>query len=103
MSRIFDMKRGDTSPALRWAIETAVDLTGASVLFQMRVRRGATVTNATAQIASISPPVLRYNWVSADTATPGTYEGEFRVTYADGTTETFPNRGFITIRIGEDV
>ena len=31
------------------------------------------------------------------------FEAEFRVTFADGSIETFPNAGFIPVRINEDV
>jgi hypothetical protein len=41
--------------------------------------------------------------VGADTNTAGTYYGEVEVTYADNTVETFPNNGYFTIIIKEDL
>ena len=105
MSETFFIKRGDTSPAIRYALEPAdTNLTGAAVRFQMRVRGGVQVLDAgAAVIAAIGTPTVQYDWVPADTATAGQFEAEFRVVYADGTIETFPNCGFITVRIAEDV
>jgi hypothetical protein len=104
MARTFNIKRGDTSPALRFALEPAtINLLGATVAFQMRARRGVILVDAAAVIDTATPPILRYDWASGDTTRAGIYEGEFRVTYSDGSVETFPNRGFISININEDV
>ena len=104
MTQIFNIKRGDTSPAIKFALEPSdITLNGAAVQFQMRVRVGATVIDAPATIDSSSPPIVSYAWAAQDTATPGWYEAEFRVTYFDGSVETFPNRGFINVSINEDV
>lgn len=101
----FFIKRGDTSPALRYALDPAtVDLTGASVLFQWRQRGSATVNSRAASIVTpTGTPTVQHTWQASDTAVAGLFEGEFRVTYAGGAIETFPNLGFIDIRIGEDV
>ncbi|MCF1707871.1 hypothetical protein L0V05_03465 [Tabrizicola sp. J26] len=101
MSGTFYIKRGDTSPALRFALEPAVGLVGASVQFQMRLRGGATIIDAPCNVLDAS--VVEYNWAASDTADDGVYEAEFRVTYADGAIETFPNNGFLTVRIAEDI
>jgi hypothetical protein len=105
----FYIKRGDTSPAIRYALSPAtVDLTGATVRFQMRARRsrgGATVIDAAAVvvIATGTPTVEYAAWQAAETANAGLYEAEFPVTYANGKTETFPNDEFILVKISEDV
>ena len=36
-------------------------------------------------------------------ASVGTYEGEFEVTFADSTIETFPNSGFFSITVTDDL
>ncbi len=101
----FFIKRGDTSPAIRFVLEPATtDLTGASVRFLMRVRGGAQVTDGTAQIvADAGAPTVQYDWAADDTAQAGQFEAEFEVSYPDGAIETFPNAGFIPVRVGEDV
>jgi hypothetical protein len=101
----FTIKRGDSSPAIRYALEPAtVDLTGATVRFQMRVRNGAMVLDALAAIVTeTGTPTVQYGWQTGDTASAGLFEAEFRVTYSNGAVETFPNQGFILIRISDDV
>ena len=105
MRESFSIKRNDTAPAIRYALYPAtVDLTGASVKFQMRPRNGAMVLDVTASIVTATgTPTVEYSWQTGNTATAGVYEAEFRVTYADGKIETFPNVGFIAVRISEDV
>jgi len=101
----FVIKRGDTSPALRFALlPDNVSLAGASVRFQMRPRGGATVVDRPAEIVTaFEPAVVAHLWLRGDTDMPGRYEAEFRVTNMDGTVETFPNLGFIEVFITEDV
>ena len=101
----FTIKRGDTSPAIRYALEPAtVVLTGATVRFQMRARNGAVLMDVAALVVpATGTPTVEYSWQAGDTATAGLYEAEFRVTYADGKIETFPNAGFIQVRVNQDV
>jgi len=101
----FIIKRGDTSPALRFALlPDNVSLAGASVRFQMRLRGGATVIDRPAEIlTAFEPAVVAHIWALGETDTPGRFEAEFRVTYLDGAVETFPNLGFIEVFITEDV
>ena len=100
----FVIKRGDTSPAIRFALKPVTnDIGGSLVQFQMRSRSGVVIVDQPALIVSDLPPVVQYNWVAPDTDTAGVFEAEFRITYADGGIETFPNSGFIPVRIGDDV
>jgi hypothetical protein len=103
MAEMFYLKRGDTSPVLRYALARGVDLTGATVRFQMRPRGGGIFIDSSAVIDNESPPVVRYAWAVGDTETAGTFQAEFVVTYGDGSVETFPNVGFIAVIINEDV
>ena len=101
----FVIKRGDTSPALRFELlPRSVSLAGASVRFQMRPRGGTTIINREARILSVfEPAVVAHLWRPGETDAPGRYEVEFRVLYMDGTVETFPNLGFIEVFVTEDV
>lgn len=105
MTETFYLKRGDTSPSIRISIEPAtITLIGAEVRFQMRERGGGQVIDAPAVIESfIGTPTVRYDWQPADTAAAGLFEAEVRVRYGNGLIETFPNSGFVLIRISEDV
>jgi hypothetical protein len=101
----FFIKQGDTSPAIRFALEPAtINLTGASVRFRMRARNGVTVVDAVAGVVEpTGTPTVAYEWQAADTVTAGLYEAEFEVTYADGKIETFPNTGFIKVRMEPEI
>ena len=100
----FVIKRGDTSPAIRFALKPVTnDIGGSLVQFQMRSRSGVVIVDQPALIVSDLPPVVQFNWRAVDTETAGVFEAEFRITYADGGIETFPNSGFIPVRVGEDV
>jgi hypothetical protein len=105
-TEVFEIKRNDTAPSIRYALEpTTIDLTGASVRFKMKVTGSATqlFDKAAVVITATGTPTVQYNWVSADTSTKGFFDAEFQVTYSDTTIETFPNKGFISVHISEDI
>lgn len=106
MIATFHLKQNDTSPALLYRLDPAVNLAGATVVFNMRPRGGGTVV-VDREAASIEGDpangVVRYDWDAADTAAAGRFEAEFEVTYSDGTVETFPNNDFIVVQIGGDI
>ena len=47
MHNVFVIKRGDTSPALRYLLPADVSLAGAQVAFQMRKHHGEAVIDIT--------------------------------------------------------
>lgn len=106
----FTVKRGDTGPALVYALSpSSVVLSGATVVANMRNRQTGVVKinrkPATIVTASGSPTV-KYAWAAGDLDTAGTYDFEFEVTYLDGTVETFPNSpnpAFITVIVTGDI
>lgn len=100
------MKRGDTLPALRYALDPAtVDLTGAAVTALMRVRNGASValSGATSVVIQTGAPTVEYAWTEADTAVAGLYEFEFEVIFPGGGRMTFPRAGFIQVQMIQDI
>jgi hypothetical protein len=102
MSLRFDIGKGDTSPSLDFVIEPAsISLTGATAIFRWRPANTETWVNSEPAIIATATvtPKLRYEWQAGDTNTPGLYEAQFVVTYADNTTETFPNAALITISV----
>jgi hypothetical protein len=103
----FQIKQNDTSPQIEAVLSdaagTAIDLNGAAVRFHMRRAGGAVVIDAAATIVTAAAGLVRYVWIAGDTATAGSYQAEFEVTYADGTIETFPNAANIQIDILADI
>jgi len=105
MSDTFYIKRGDTSPSIKYALEpTTTDLTGASVLFKMKTDADVVKINrAGVVVTATGTPTVQYNWITGDTADSGYFYAEFQVTYSSGAIETFPNSDFITIQINKDI
>lgn len=104
----FYIKQNDTGPAMLATLQdangNAINLVGASVRFHMRKMHGANpVIDAEATVVTAASGIVRYNWLAADTATVGTYQAEFEVTYADASIETFPNGGYIDVQIIDDI
>ena len=103
------MKHNDTSPAIQIdakdAAGVAKNITGATIKFHMRAK-GASVAkvDAAGSIVAGASGVMKYQWITGDTDTTGTFEGEFEVTYTDSTIETFPNGSrYIRIKIAEEI
>lgn len=106
MSREFKIKQNDTSPALTFTLfPSSVVLTGADVVFNMRDQRGTIIVDRAAStvVTATGTPTVRHIWDASHTKTAGVFQGEFEVTYSDNTVETFPNDGFISIKIVDDI
>lgn len=104
----FYIKQNDTGPSLSAILKdennVPVLLTGATVRFHMRaVDSDQVKVDAVATIVNASSGSVRYDWVEADTDTPGAHFAEFEVTYPDGTVETFPNDGYTAVQIVADI
>jgi len=105
MSETFTIKRGDTSPGIKYQITLGAGqtLVGATAIFKMKSINGTTLkVNAAASVDNATN-VLSYAWVSADTNTADIFRAEFEVTYADTKVETFPNEGYIQINVVSDL
>lgn len=103
----FTIKADDTSPALKYQLLTAsrdpVDLSGAN---EVRFLMGDVVaadTNSGVTITDAANGKVKYEWQTGDTSEAGHYDAEWEVEYSDGTVETFPNTGFIAIRVRPDL
>jgi len=104
----FTIKQNDSSPAMLATLQDAggdaVSVNGGSVRFHMRPIGSTQVTiDQAAVIVTPLSGLVRYNWQAGDTATVGSYQVEFEVTYADATVETFPNDGYVRVEIIADI
>lgn len=103
----FTLKQNDTSPSIQATLKnasgSAVDLSGATVKFHVKSVDGTLKINQTATLVDEDNGVVKYDWQAGDTDTVGTYYAEFQVSYADLTTETFPNNDNIVILIKSEL
>jgi hypothetical protein len=104
----FYVKQNDTSPSMLATLKdgygAAIDLTGSTVRFHMRLVGNETaMIDESAQIVEEDNGVVRYIWQTGDTSVVGSYEAEFELTYVDGSIETFPNNGYIGVEITGDI
>lgn len=107
------IKRHDTYPpfsvTLYDADGIAVDLTGSTVQFVMRLEDVTTLKVDGAMTgpnggAFDATGVAEYPWVAADTDTEGTYLAEYQVTFpANAGKQTFPTKGYDRVIVGEDL
>lgn len=97
--------QGDTAPDLQAVIHDAddsddvVDLTGATVRFQMRRPDDRRFTiNAEAEILDEDAGTVRYQWGTNDLNVPGDYLVQWEVTYPDARIQTTAAANTITVR-----
>ena len=108
-TRTVYMKQNDTAPDLQVEIldgdDNAVDVTGATVVFNMAGGGVPKVAGGSVTLVTAASGVVKYVWQSGDTDTPGVYEGEFQVTFVGGKVETYPNSdaGRLTIIIAKEL
>ena len=96
------LKQGDLYPPLR--IDTNADVTGA-LSTTAYLRRKHQTQAATFPLTSVIPSegVLEYTWQAGDTDVTGTYHVEAVVVFADGSSQTFPQRSHLELIIRENL
>lgn len=101
---MFSIKQFDNTPNLEAQLldhqGQAVDLTGATVTFAMRSRdNGSLIITGPAVVVDAANGIVAYQWQASNTAIAGAYFGEFTVSRANNSKETYPNSGYIDIYI----
>lgn len=104
----FVIKRNDLGPDLGITIEapagTAVDLTGTTVRFHMKLPGASSAkVDAAANIDSATDGEVSYTWQSGDTDTAGLYLAEFEVTFAGSVVRTFPVDDYLYVNVLPDL
>ena len=97
------IRQGDTAPALQAHLmdgDVPVPLTSATAV-TMHARRVGKAGSEISAPAEIGPEVgsVIYRWKETDTAEAGDLQVTFKVTWADGTTQTFPGSGFVVVTV----
>lgn len=97
-------KQLDTKNALRATLKapdgSPRDLTGATIIFVGRARHSpAPVISRQATITDAPAGEVRFAFMAGDNLAAGELLGEFQVTYPSGTRETFPNSGYIVLKV----
>lgn len=98
------IRKDDTLPVIGITAELAdgsiVDLTGGVYHFLItNTDTGITVDRAATLDGLATLGKLKYQWVAADTLTPGYYRGKFRVVFGGSAPITFPNNTDILIQV----
>lgn len=95
----------DVTRDLKDAFGAPVNVTGASIVFSMRVKpKGSVkVSGAAGTVIDGGAGRVRYDLTASDTDTADTYEAEFQVTYSDGGVQSFPNDGHFDIVITDAI
>jgi hypothetical protein len=100
------VKKNDSYDAITYQLEnednSTVDLTGASVNFVMG-KKNKLITNAKATVTSATSGIVSYQLNPSDTLVSGTFLAEFVVTFANGTTKTYPSNGYITVDVEQNL
>lgn len=100
----FRMKRGDTAPPLKATITdggSPVDLSVAAV--KVIGTRNGTAVFSRAATTKTSGGIVTMAWQAADTVTAGLISVEIEVVWPDGTTQSYPPAGYLTVLVDPDL
>jgi len=115
MSTVMGPKRNDLEPALYADVSDGTgvaDLTTVSSWRMIARLRDAVATlfidTGANLVVTVNPSdhtkaVIKHTWQTAETATAGVILCEFEATWPGGRKQTFPNNGYIAVRILEDL
>lgn len=104
----FFIKEGDRNPPLEAIVIDAngdpIDLSTATAIRFFMINPGETTPKVDGSaMTKVTPPGtdgrVRYEWGVDDTDAYGDYDGEIEVEWSNNTKTTFPNHGFIRIKV----
>lgn len=107
----FWMRQSDTQTPIEAVLSDrlgVIDLTGSTISFHMTARTyedPAVILDQPATI--VNPPgadgLVRYDWQPGDADEEGDFYAEFEVTFPSGDIATFPNNGYLVVRITREI
>lgn len=101
------IKRGDTRNCIKAILKDSagsqVDLTDCEVRFHMAPLGRQAIVSRAAHIEDPTAGEVWVVWAPGETDIAGVYRAEFEVVYQDGRRETYPNDGYISIQILNDL
>lgn len=81
-----------------------VDLTGSDVVLNVASSDGTLVIDSQpVTLEDEANGIVVYDWQSGDLTDPDTYDAEFEETRDDGKVITYPNTGYFTIDVNEQL
>jgi hypothetical protein len=105
MATSISLKQNDLRPIISFTLTengTAKNLTGATSA-TLKMRSGATTVSRAGSITDATNGVVQVTFTGTDTAVTGTYEAEIEVIWPTNLPQTFPNTGYFTVNIVDDV
>ncbi len=101
------IKRGDTRNCIKAVLKDAtgspVNLTSCEAKFHMAPPGRQAIVSRAAHIENAVSGEVWVVWAPGETDVVGIYRAEFEVMYQDGRRETYPNDGYISIQILNDL
>ncbi len=96
-------KQGDSNPSLVALLqaEAGYTLSGKTVALTLENPDGTTLTRS-ATVLDATTRKVQVDWETTDFEDEGDYRAEFIVT-SSGKERTFPNNGYIAIRVGAEL
>jgi hypothetical protein len=104
-----EIKRNDTRPywpvTLTYEDDTAVNLSSVQSVFLHVRPRSSTIVQFSVAVTVTDGPNGEVEWrpLAAETDTSGHFRCEWEVTFADGTVQTFPTRGYDRLIVLGDI
>ena len=103
----FTIKQHDTWPALSATLSDQSGLinltTATTVKLILKTASGSATITGTCAIDDAVNGEVSYAWVSPDTDTVNSYNGEFEITWSNGKVTTVPNDTYFTVEIKADL
>ncbi len=103
----FTLRQNDRLPSIAATLKNAdgtpIDLTGATVKFQMNSAAGTNKINSSATVVSAVAGTVQYDWGATDTDTVGDYVACWEITFSSTKKLTCPNGSNYSITIVADL